>query len=72
MLPPYGSEGRLALRAESQTFYWTRLVVDEFTYLNNFDRIAIQRGLKAAARWVLSGTPPHETFDNVKVWATRS
>mmetsp|Transcript_22634 Transcript_22634/g.62827 ORF Transcript_22634/g.62827 Transcript_22634/m.62827 type:complete len:2149 (-) Transcript_22634:730-7176(-) len=49
-----------------EMFHWARIVVDEFTYLNHFDKIAIQRGLTASARWVLSGTPPHETFDNVK------
>ena len=56
--------------APLQMFHWTRIVVDEFTYLNNYDKIAIQRGLKGSARWVLSGTPPHENFDNVKVSGT--
>eukprot|EP00873_Tetraselmis_striata_P026775 jgi/Tetstr1/447039/TSEL_034496.t1 len=49
-----------------EMFYWSRVVVDEFTYLNNFDRVAIQTGVKATARWVLSGTPPHETFEDIK------
>jgi len=49
-----------------EMFQWARLVVDEFTYLKHHDKIAIQHGLKASCRWVLSGTPPHESFDDVK------
>jgi hypothetical protein len=40
-----------------EMFYWNRLVVDEYTYNTDRDQTAIVHGLKANARWVLSGTP---------------
>ena len=48
-----------------ELFHWERVVVDEFTYLKGRDLAAIQ-ALKASNKWVLSGTPPVGTFDDIK------
>jgi hypothetical protein len=48
-----------------EMFHWRRVVVDEFTYLRSSDRCVVL-GLKAEARWVLSGTPPVGAFAEIK------
>ena len=48
-----------------EMFHWRRVVVDEFTYLKPSDRCVVL-GLKAEARWVLSGTPPVGAFSEIK------
>ena len=48
-----------------EIFHWRRVVVDEFTYLKSSDRCVVL-GLKAEARWVLSGTPPVGAFAEIK------
>ena len=48
-----------------EMFHWRRVVVDEFTYLKPSDRCVVL-GLKAEARWVLSGTPPVGAFAEIK------
>jgi SNF2-related domain len=57
-----------------ELFHWHRIVVDEFTYLlDKPDRqrplSMVQRGLRADFRWILSGTPRHESFDDIKCLA---
>ena len=52
-----------------EMFYWNRLVVDEYTYNNDRDQTAIVHGLKANARWVLSGTPNVSGFGAVSTIA---
>ena len=52
-----------------EMFYWNRLVVDEYTYNNERDQTAIVHGLKANARWVLSGTPNVSGFGAVSTIA---
>ena len=53
-----------------EMFFWGRLVVDEFHYLHDkSDRArvlsVVSKGLKASCRWALSGTTPHQDFDDV-------
>ncbi|KAG5191770.1 hypothetical protein JKP88DRAFT_204605 [Tribonema minus] len=48
-----------------EMFSWARVVVDEFTYLNERDRSAVQ-GMTAVHRWCLSGTPPVGSFDDIR------
>eukprot|EP00656_Telonema_subtile_P051714 TRINITY_DN7029_c0_g1_i2.p1 TRINITY_DN7029_c0_g1~~TRINITY_DN7029_c0_g1_i2.p1 ORF type:complete len:486 (-),score=177.86 TRINITY_DN7029_c0_g1_i2:127-1584(-) len=53
-----------------EMFFWSRLVVDEFHYLNDkADRArvlsVVSKGLKASCRWALSGTTPHQDFAEV-------
>mmetsp|Transcript_5343 Transcript_5343/g.5881 ORF Transcript_5343/g.5881 Transcript_5343/m.5881 type:complete len:626 (-) Transcript_5343:87-1964(-) len=55
-------------------FHWRRVVVDEFTYLlDKAERrrplSVVQKGIMADFRWVLSGTPCHESFDDIKCLA---
>ena len=52
-------------------FYWNRVVIDEFTYNNERDNVAIITGVKAAARGVLSGTPDVSGFAAVAKTAQR-
>ena len=52
-----------------EMFYWNRLVVDEYTYNHDRDQTAIVHGLKANARWVLSGTPDVSSFAAVSTIA---
>jgi SNF2-related domain len=56
-----------------EMFHWRRLVVDEFTYLlDKADRqrpLAVVQRLAGSCRWFLSGTPKHETFDDIKCLA---
>ena len=52
-----------------EMFYWNRVVIDEFTYNNERDQTAIVHGLKANARWVLSGTPNVSGFGAVSTIA---
>lgn len=57
-----------------ELFHWHRIVVDEFTYLlDKPDRqrplSMVRRGLRADSRWILSGTPRHESFDDIKCLA---
>ena len=54
-----------------EMFYWNRVVIDEFTYNNERDNVAIVTGVKAAARWVLSGTPDVSGFSAVAKTAQR-
>jgi SNF2 family DNA or RNA helicase len=56
-----------------EMFFWRRLVVDEFTYLANEKRgqtLSLILGLKAHARWGLSGTPAHANFNDIQSLAT--
>mmetsp|Transcript_20555 Transcript_20555/g.61281 ORF Transcript_20555/g.61281 Transcript_20555/m.61281 type:complete len:1354 (+) Transcript_20555:59-4120(+) len=48
-----------------ELFYFARKVVDEYTYLDQRDVPTVQ-AIKACCSWVLSGTPPLESFDDVK------
>jgi len=48
-----------------EMFYFARKVVDEYTYLDHRDIPTVQ-AIKARCSWVLSGTPPLESFDDVK------
>jgi hypothetical protein len=54
-------------------FHWRRVVVDEFTYLlDKADRrrpLSVVMKLVADFRWVLSGTPSHESFGDIKCLA---
>ena len=51
-----------------QLFEFNRLVVDEYTYLKDKDFTFVTT-LQADRRWVLSGTPPHDDFADIKVMA---
>ena len=51
-----------------EMFYWNRVVVDEYTYLNDKSHTMITT-LEATHRWVLSGTPPIHDFASVKTIA---
>ena len=51
-----------------QLFEFNRLVVDEYTYLKDKDFTFVTT-LRANYRWVLSGTPPHDDFADIKVMA---
>jgi site-specific DNA-cytosine methylase len=48
-----------------ELFYFARKVVDEYTYLDQRDVPTVQ-AIKSRCSWVLSGTPPLESFDDVK------
>ncbi|KAI5815799.1 hypothetical protein BZA77DRAFT_315136 [Pyronema omphalodes] len=48
-----------------QAYHFNRLVVDEFTYVEGQIRAGIT-SQKSWSRWVLSGTPPLEDFNDVK------
>ena len=48
-----------------ELFEWSRCVLDEFTYVKAQDRMALMH-FKARCKWVLSGTPPHGSFEDVK------
>ena len=56
-----------------EMFHWRRVVVDEFTYLlDKADRrrpLSVVMKLVADFRWVLSGTPSHESFGDIKCLA---
>eukprot|EP00929_Paragymnodinium_shiwhaense_P031017 TRINITY_DN17471_c0_g2_i1.p1 TRINITY_DN17471_c0_g2~~TRINITY_DN17471_c0_g2_i1.p1 ORF type:complete len:2091 (-),score=518.39 TRINITY_DN17471_c0_g2_i1:228-6500(-) len=67
---PYGvdaaaSEDWKQLRVPLEMYCFQRKVVDEYTYLEGKAVTAIQ-ALKAQNIWVLSGTPPVDTFDDVR------
>lgn len=49
-----------------EMFHWNRVVVDEFTYLDQRSRAALHLGIKGTNRWALSGTPPIADFGDVK------
>jgi len=49
-----------------ELFAWARVVVDEFTYLQERDREVVCSGLQATFRWCLSGTPPTSNFEDVR------
>jgi len=51
-----------------EMFQFNRLVVDEFTYYKGQIHAGIT-SLKARYRWVLSGTPPLDDFEDVKTIA---
>ncbi|KAI9808767.1 MAG: hypothetical protein M1825_003920 [Sarcosagium campestre] len=51
-----------------QMFRFNRVVVDEYTYLDGKNHTCITH-ISAAARWVLSGTPPLGDFADVKTIA---
>ena len=57
-----------------EMFCWRRIVVDEFTYLlEKADRqrpLSFVRRLSASYSWFLSGTPRHETFDDIEKLAS--
>merc|ERR1711871_1050540 len=48
-----------------EMFYFAQKAVDEYTYLDHRDVPTVQ-AIKARCSWVLSGTPPLESFDDVK------
>jgi site-specific DNA-cytosine methylase len=48
-----------------EMFYFARKVIDEYTYLDARDQPTVQ-AIKADASWVLSGTPPLASFDDVR------
>ncbi|KAH8047952.1 hypothetical protein JL722_12741 [Aureococcus anophagefferens] len=47
-----------------QLFHFARKVVDEYTYLGR--DVPTIHAIKARSSWVLSGTPPIDSFDDVK------
>jgi site-specific DNA-cytosine methylase len=54
-----------------ELFQWGRVVVDEFTYLGKDDNGKgrdkdVVLHLRSNFRWCLSGTPPIETFDDIR------
>ncbi|KAK4703476.1 hypothetical protein P7C70_g2742, partial [Phenoliferia sp. Uapishka_3] len=49
-------------------FAFARLVIDEFTYLEDVQLTAV-RTFRAAIRWILSGTPPLKDFGELKTIA---
>ncbi|EGN96836.1 hypothetical protein SERLA73DRAFT_93465 [Serpula lacrymans var. lacrymans S7.3] len=51
-----------------ETFYFSRVVVDEYTYLEGKVHSLVTK-LTAERRWVLSGTPPIHDFGAVKTIA---
>ena len=57
-----------------ELFHWNRIIVDEFTYLlEKSERqrpLSVVRRLSADNRWYLSGTPRHESFDDVQSLAS--
>jgi len=48
-----------------ELFAWQRVVVDEFTYINQRD-LSVVLSLTALNRWCLSGTPPVGDFKDIK------
>ncbi|KAJ3211992.1 hypothetical protein HDU67_004137 [Dinochytrium kinnereticum] len=48
-----------------EMFHWNRVVVDEFTYLEDRIHSAVVN-LSSTFRWVLSGTPPLKDFLDIK------
>ena len=48
-----------------EMFHFTRLVIDEYTYLDGKILSLVQK-LTATRRWVLSGTPPIHDFAALK------
>ncbi|KAL7565128.1 hypothetical protein ACA910_021509 [Epithemia clementina (nom. ined.)] len=56
-----------------ESFFWNRIVVDEFTYLVDTERervLSLLLGLKSSFRWCLSGTPQHTNFNDIKTLGT--
>ena len=51
-----------------EMFHWKRVIVDEFTYLQDFDR-RVATAMVADAKWCLSGTPPIADFTEIKLTA---
>jgi len=53
-----------------EMFYWNRVVVDEFTYINDDAKrakvLTLVKFLKSSYRWMLSGTPAHSDFNDVQ------
>ncbi|KAJ3185877.1 hypothetical protein HK101_009798 [Irineochytrium annulatum] len=49
-----------------EMFHWNRVVVDEFTYLDNRIHAVAVMGLQSSFRWILSGTPPLKDFHDIK------
>ncbi|KAI5478763.1 hypothetical protein MNV49_004589 [Pseudohyphozyma bogoriensis] len=49
-------------------FSFARLIIDEYTYLLPIHLIAI-RALRAKRRWILSGTPPLKSFNEIRTIA---
>jgi site-specific DNA-cytosine methylase len=52
-----------------EMFQFSRIIVDEYTYISGKDSIIIPK-LRAKARWILSGTPPIQDFADVKSIST--
>lgn len=55
--------------APLELFFWKRLVVDEFTYLGKKDRercLAVIKKVTSKFRWLLSGTPSHKHFNDIR------
>ena len=52
-----------------EVFFFNRIVLDEFTYASSKDAVSIT-SLKAASRWILSGTPTLGDFADVKTLAS--
>lgn len=51
-----------------EMFHWKRIVIDEFTYLQDFD-YCVSKAIVAENKWCLSGTPPLSDFNDVKTSA---
>ena len=73
---PWGFQKQSSLRKckspPLECFFFRRVIVDEFTYLEEKDRertASLLDGLAGSARWMLSGTPQHACFDDIKVLA---
>lgn len=55
-----------------EMFSWHRLMVDEFTYLGKKERercLTVIKKLKSTCRWLLSGTPKHSNFNDIRTLA---
>ena len=48
-----------------ELFAWKRVVTDEFTYLEG-NQVSVVCGVTAKYKWALSGTPPTDSFQDVK------
>ncbi len=59
---------RNELFAALNAFLFARIVIDEFGYIDAKQLLAVM-ALQAHRRWILSGTPPHNTFAGVSSMA---
>ena len=54
--------------ASLHAFFYSRIVIDEFSYIQA-KQVPAVTALQAHRRWILSGTPPHNTFAGVSSMA---